>query len=196
MGVCDIIKIPLCENDSAFISIDSVYINILKDKIYKDEYYIIKDRKFTDKDVSSDGFEQFTDRLSLRSLPDFLEGTIYTYTCDKKNGKSYASIMRSVIKMLENGSRRALVTIADRFIDYENSEMNSDMDVSCLSSIHYMIGKVTLFFRASDIENELLIDLVTIYDHFVKPVYKESNVVVDVMISTCQNINNFKKIIE
>lgn len=182
------------ENDSSFITINRFYVDRKRQEVSGNRYYEIKDKKFKEKDISTEGFENFVDRPSLKNMSRFLEGTIYTYTCEKKNGKSYKNILESVSKMISKNSRRAVVTISDRFLDYENSEINRDMDVSCLNTVHYMKDKVTLFFRASDIENELLIDIVTVFDHFIKPIYKY-DVKIDLMLSTCQNIDNFLKIL-
>lgn len=189
-----VLKYPEYENDSAFISIDSDYVSNIRELVKDDNYYSVKNRKFLEKNLDSIDFEQFVkDRPSLRNMSEFLEGSIYTYTCEKKNGICYESILDNVRTMISKNSRRAFVTISDRFLDYRNSEIIKDLDVSCLSGIHYMKDKVTLFFRASDIKNELFVDIVTIYDHFIREIYGNENIKIELMISTCQNYKNLKE---
>ncbi len=94
--------------------------------------------------------------------------------------------------MLSINSRRAIITMADKLIDYERS-ITENNDVSCLSSIHYNKNSVSLFFRASDLKNELYIDIVTIFDFFIKPIYS-IDVDINFFISSCQNYSYIDKI--
>ena len=183
-----VVKRPMHEEDSAFLSVDTGFVNRLRSVLEGDEYLKLKQEKFLNKDVSSDGFYKFSYRPSLKNIPSFLEGTIYTFSCEKKNGMSYKNIIDTVKSMLDSGSRRAFVTMSDRLLDYRGS-INNDIDVSCLSSVHYKRHGVTLMFRASDIENELMVDILTIYDHFIRPVYVDKNIKIDLMISSCQNVD-------
>ena len=189
-----VLKYPECENDSAFVSLDSDYISVIRESIKDDDYYLVKNRKFLEKNLDGIDFEPFAhSRPSLRNMSNFLEGSIYTYTCEKKNGMCYEAILDNVRTMISKNSRRAFITISDRFLDYRNSEIIKGIDVSCLSGIHYTKDKITLFFRASDIKNELLIDIVTVYDYFIREIYGNRNVKIELMISTCQNYKNLKE---
>lgn len=191
----EIIKQPEFENDSMLISFNSYSIDSLRNYLINDEYYELKDEKFYLKDIISKGFERFIDKKpSLRNLSDYLEGTIYTFSCQKKNGMSYERIIKTIIDMLKVGSRRVYLNMSDRLEDYYNS-IDKKIDVSCLTGIHYKENRVSLFFRASDIENELIVDIVTIYDHFLKPVYGlKNNIKIELFASTCQNYSYLNKI--
>jgi hypothetical protein len=192
-----VFKEPEYENDSSYFRINTQYVEKIRDTIRLDEYYTVKDRMFREKDVDNSNLIRFRDeKPSLRNMPRFLEGTVYTFTCEKKNGKSYENIVETVKSMLSEGSRRALVTISDRLLDYEMSTKDSSVDVSCLSTIHYKKDSVSLFFRASDVENELTTDIVTIYDYFVLPVYEGRSIEIDIFTSSCQNVESFIKFLD
>ncbi len=139
------------------------------------------------------------DRPSLRSLQYLVDNnckisnTIYTTSIYKKNGFTtlhslLSSIHYSMMSFGKNNSRRIYVNNANTFNEYYESESNPQIDVSCLTGIHYLENKVILVFRASDIKNELLTDLITITDSFILPIYKRL-MPIDVFISTAQNIN-------
>ena len=72
------------------------------------------------------------------------------------------------------------------------------IDVSCLSNIHYLkLGTkaeptINLIFRASDIKHELFPDIILVYWFFIKPVFKDRSVNLNVFASTSQNIDAFK----
>ena len=53
-----------------------------------------------------------------------------------------------------------------------------------------LIGK---FDCVDPAKNELLIDIVTVYDYFVREIYGNRNVKIELMISTCQNYKNLKE---
>ena len=72
--------------------------------------------------------------------------------------------------------------------------MDKTVNTSCLNIIHYFKDRVTLFFRASDMRNELAYDLKLINEFFIKPVYGEKNIEVHVIASTAQNIINPKQL--
>lgn len=192
-----ILKAPTCENDSAMVSIDFNSILNLKYYISEDPYYRMKNFKFHVKDITSEGFQDFSmDRPSLRGMSKFIEGTIYTYACQGKNGMPYEKLLDTVRELLSISSRRAFVTMSDRLEDYKSS-INGGIDVSCLTGIHYKEDKVSLFFRASDLRNEFVIDMVTIYDYFVGPVYPlqvQEKLEIEVFISSCQNYDFINKL--
>jgi hypothetical protein len=194
-GKFNVIKYPMFEEDSSFFSVDKCFVEKLRALLKNDKYFQLKRQKFLRKDVSKTGFEEFSkDRPSLKNMSSFLEGTVYTFSCEKKNGKSYENVIQTVKNMLEKNSRRAFLTMSDRLLDYEYS-VDGDVDVSCLSAIHYKQNSATIMFRASDIENELLVDILTVYDFFISPVYEDKNINVDLMISSCQNIKSLEIIV-
>jgi len=139
------------------------------------------------------------DRPSLRRLQYLVDNnfkisnTIYTTSIYKKNGfNDLESMLKNIdwtlMRFGENGSRRIYVNNANTFDEYYQSESHPSMDVSCLVGIHYMVNKVILVFRASDLKNELFTDLVTITDSFILPIYKKL-MPIDILISTAQNIS-------
>ena len=146
---------------------------------YKEEKYIAFSKKGINK-------ERLKDFKCLPSLGNFdnisdLAGTIYTHTCEGKNKLDYNHIIK-FCKKFHKTSRRCAVNFADTLSDYLNPNKNT----SCLNSIHYCGDNVTLYFRASDIKNELLLDLHLIIDFFIKPVGNFKTITV--IASTAQNV--------
>lgn len=190
-----IIKRPEFENDSMLLSFNSNSIKSLRESLIEDEYYELKDEKFYCKDVNSRGFEKFVkNRPSLAKMAKYLEGTVYTFSCQKKNGMSYERILDTIKSMLILNSRRVFLTMSDRLEDYNNS-IDKDLDVSCMTGIHYKHNSVSLMFRASDIKNELIVDIVTVYDYFIRPIYGfDCNVNIEIFASSCQNYSHINKL--
>lgn len=178
-------KEPKFENDSYMFVIDleNDLLAILNRSIYPLEYIEAKYKAFDKKNISRKPFENFTNRPSLRGYSSMvnLEGSIYTYTCQSKNKLDYNHIIK-FCKKFHKTSRRCAVNFADTLHDYLDNTKNT----SCLNSIHYYKDNVTLYFRASDIKNELLLDLYTIIDFFIKPVGDFKTLTV--MCSTAQNV--------
>lgn len=168
-------------NDKFGIKMEALNLNYLSAKL----------KAFEKQDCSKSNFISFHDRPSLRNMhntPD-LKGSIYTVACENKNGMWY-NIMIETAKRKKADSRKCVVNMADKFSDY----MDSEIDTSCLNIIHYCKNKVTLFFRASDIENELLTDLITIKRYFIDPVYaNEAPPEIHVIASTAQRCDYFNR---
>lgn len=169
------------------------------------DYYEVKRQAFSDRDTRPTIFERFVDdRPSLNSLKKlrYLNSTIYTVACEKQNDLNHKELIRSIKQHLEEKphTRRCLVRFANSFSDYLYSEVYNTMDVTCLSLIHYLQEGPKLVFRASDVKNELLVDLLTINEFFLAPVYdSRSYITASVYASTAQGIdawNDFSRSIE
>ena len=191
----DVIKRPYEENDDFLIMIDEFYINEAK-KI-NDPYIDLKMNKFFDKDISKEGFEDFKDRLSLRNMDNLkdLRGSIYTFSVEERNSIPISQILLQVKELLSVGSRRAVVRMANPISEYYRSQVKSNLDVSCLSMIHYLKNQVRLVFRACDVRDETFADIVTIWWHFLKPIYRNP-ISLKIYGSTTQNHEYFDLLIE
>jgi hypothetical protein len=179
-----IYKEPQFENDSYMFVIDlekDTLASITVDAGSLD-YVGAKYKAFATKDISKKPFEKFL-RPSLAGLDDVenIEGTIYTHTCQSKNKLDYNHIIK-FCKKFHKTSRRCAINFADTLHDYLNNSKNT----SCLNSIHFYQNNVTVYFRASDVKNELLIDLHMIMDFFIRPVGNFKTLTV--MSSTAQNV--------
>lgn len=181
-----IYKAPEFENDSYMfvIEVKKDILSALDESIYPSSYVNAKYNAFTRKGINKSRLEQFTDRPSLSNFDniDDLSGTIYTYTCQGKNKLDYNHIIK-YCKHFKNKHRRCVVNFADTLHDY----LSPHKDTSCLNSIHFYKDNVTLYFRASDIKNELLLDLRMIIDFFIEPVGNFNTITV--MSSTAQNVD-------
>jgi hypothetical protein len=146
-------------------------------------YYRRKRLAFLSKSISKTRFRDFKDRPSFAQFMNQkdLSGTIYTFTCEGKNRLQYEYILK-LCKEYHNMSRRCNINFADTLYDYLNPEVNT----SCLNSIHFYKDNVTLYFRASDIKNELLIDLHLIKEFFIDRVGAFKTITV--IASTAQNV--------
>lgn len=178
-------KEPKFENDSYMFVIDlqNDEFAMLDNSIYSSVYVDAKFKAFETKNISKKPFEKFSFRPSLvdiGSLED-VSGSVYTFTCQGKNKLDYNHIIK-YCKKFHKTSRRCAVNFADTLYDYLDGKKNT----SCLNSIHYCGDNVTLYFRASDIKNELHLDLKLIKYFFIDPVGKFKTLTV--MSSTAQNI--------
>jgi hypothetical protein len=198
-------KFPKFENDSFLVKLENFKLS--QKEIYniakQDDYLNEKILMFNEQNVSPDRLKRFADnRPSLRNVDklESLRGSIYTLKAQIENGRfSYKEILEKVREMLDNNknTRRCVVRIADSFGLYYDSTKKERLDVSCLNLIHYLGDKVRLVFRASDIENELFYDILTIYLFFIQPVYDEE-VDIEIFASTAQNVSfllNLEKMI-
>ena len=151
---------------------------------------------FKNKNTDPSVFLPFVDsRPSLRSLMklDELKSTIYTVACERENNSNYESLIydiRQHLKMIPT-TRRGLLRFANSQTTYSDSEMAKPDDVTCLSFIHYLEEEAKLVFRASDIANELAIDILTINEFFLKPVYGDVKYKISVYASTAQNVTKW-----
>lgn len=179
-----IYKKPAFEDDSYMFVID-LENDELSDVPFEDVgYFDEKHKAFTDKNICKLPFLKFANRPSFASLDysEDISGTIYTSTCERKNRLDLDHIIK-LCRLNHVKSRRCAINFADTLADYADNTKNT----SCLNSIHFHKDNVTVYFRASDIENELLIDLHLIYDFFIKPVGKFKTLTV--MSSTAQRVN-------
>lgn len=168
------------------------------------DYYETKRFAFFTKDTRPQVFDRFVnDRPSLSSLSKLhhLSSTIYTTAVEKQNDLSYEELIKTVKFHLSEkpNTRRCMVRFANSFSDYVYSETYSPVDVTCLNLIHYLNEGPKLVFRASDVKNELLVDLLTINEFFLTPVYGSTGAIVSVYASTAQGVdswNEFTRLLE
>lgn len=187
-----IIKPPYFEDDSYYFIIEN-HEQLASVDVDDIPYLTAKQKAFADQDISKKSFEPYFDRPSFRGIDENndLAGTIYTYGAEHKNDYPLPILLRSV-RQHKNFSRRCMIRMADTLRDFLDPTVNT----SCLSLIHYFKDSVKLIFRASDMKNELLIDLHTIKKFFIDPVF-ENSPEIHVIASTAQNINqNFKQYIK
>lgn len=205
----EILKTPEFENDDYLIRLNAKKIPTgglafsLLNKFSPSlaSYYETKRRAFFERDVRPNVFSQFVnDRPSLRSLSELpeLKSTIYTVACERQNALEYHLLIDGVKRHLEKfpNTRRCVVRLANSFVEYSDSEMFEPADVTCLNLIHYFKDSPRLVFRASDIENELLIDILTITEFFIKPVYGDRDVVLSIYASTSQNQRSWSSFVD
>lgn len=181
-------KKPIFEDDSYYFVLEN------KDELRESsgEYLFLKRIAFAREDVSKESLAKFFDLPSFTGVKNHvnLMGTIYTASAGYKNDLPYVDIIRTV-KENKDKSRRCVVRLADSLRDY----MCEFTNTSCLNIIHYYKDSVKLFFRASDMENELLYDLQLIKEFFVDPVY-DVTPDIHVIASTAQKICNPIKLIK
>ena len=203
-----IVKKPEFENDDYLIRIDveKIPIGLSAAKILAKSseslaaYYIAKRSAFLNKDINPNAFANFIDdRPSLRMLLNLeaLDSTVYTAACEIENEIDYQSLIDRVklhLKLKPN-TRRCVVRFVNSFQKYSSSELIKHNDVTCLSLVHYLKSGPKLVFRASDIKNELLIDLLTIIEFFIKPVYDSSELQISIYSSTAQEVSSWQKFI-
>lgn len=160
-------------------------------------YLHTKRAAFELKNTTPSVFDAYVnDRPSLRSLNKFeeLDATIYTIACERANGKNYEECIDDVKSILASSTstRRGVLRFANPVSEYAESVV-APRDVTCLSMIHYLEDHCKLIFRASDVKNEIIIDLLTINEFFVAPVYNEKTYRIVVYASTAQGIEHFDK---
>ncbi len=189
------VYVPMFENDMFLLKIPQFSLNNedFEKLKFADEYLYVKSRAFSDQNIKKETFGHFKDRPSFRNFEKLnkLEGTIYTYAVEDRNGIGYNQAIYLIKNMMKinPSTKRCVLRIANSFPDYYLSEI-SGKDVSCLSIVHYKRDSVCLMFRASDVANELFIDLITIYEFFIKPV-TELPIDIEIFSSSGQNINKF-----
>lgn len=174
-----IYKEPKFENDSYMFVIEQTdVLAVPQDMAYANAKYAMFEHKAINK-IHLKDFDKPS--LSALHIVKDLAGSVYTYTCQSKNKLGYNHIIK-YCKRFHKMSRRCAINFADTLHDY----LQRDINTSCLNSIHFCNDNVTLYFRASDIKNELLLDLHLINDFFIKPVGNFKTITV--MCSTAQNI--------
>jgi hypothetical protein len=176
-------------NDDLFIKLENIDVNLAK-------YYQAKRIAFKSKDTRPNIFAEFANNRpslnSLKSLP-ALTSTIYTVACERNNGDDYESLIKKVSLHLKRkpNTRRCVLRFANSFLEYYDSELVKSIDSTCLNLIHYFGNSPKLVFRASDVTNELLVDILTIVEFFIQPVYGDQNVHLSIYASTSQNIEGW-----
>lgn len=186
------IKPPYFEDDSYYFIIEK-HEQLAQVSVDDTPYLVAKQTAFAEQNISKDQFEPYFDRPSFRGIDEIfdLSGTIYTWSAYVKNDASLSILLHN-IRRHKDFSRRCVIRMADTLVDFLDPTINT----SCLSLIHYFQDSVKLIFRASDMKNELLIDLHTIKEFFIDPVF-ENSPEIHVIASTAQNINqNFKQYIK
>ena len=181
-------KKPEFEDDSYYFVLEKNDVLVEPLEI---EYLNRKREAFDCNRIDKEFMFSFLDRPSFTGveLQYDLVGTIYTKSAEEKNNMHIDRIIKSV-KDNKDKSRRCVITIADTLKDYLDDSINT----SCLNIIHYHKDVVKLFFRASDMTNELLYDIYLIKEFFIDPVYK-NDVDIHIISSTAQNILEPKELI-
>jgi len=179
-----IIKQPKFEDDSYYFVLGS---NDRLNDVEDPTYLEAKQNAFLELDISTAGMEGHLYRTSFGVCED-LRGSIYTKSVELKNSGMYYKEIMDICKWSKDHNRRCVVRLADSFTDYQ--AINGHVSTSCLNIMHFYKNRATLFFRASDIENELLYDLHLIREFFIDRVFKTDEVFeIHVIASTAQNIN-------
>jgi len=194
-----VLKKPEFEDDSYLIEAEQFIMSSdMIDQLAEEDLYLkVKLSKFATLNIDPDEFKPFKeDRPSLRNIDevDQLVGSIYTYSAQDRNDMTYGAIIKNAKKLLSLRSRRNYIRICNSYKDYVES-LETNLDVSCLSNIHYLKDRVNLIFRASDIKNELFEDIITIYKFFIKPVY-DKPITLSIYASTSQNVEYINELTE
>ena len=209
-----ILKQPEFENDDYLFRVDATRLPKAEEALsflkkidpFSADYYWSKRQAFLSKNTDPNIFSKFVqDKPSLRSLSnlDTLDSTIYTVACERENDFNYQDILINVKKHLlqKPTTRRCMLRFANSYERYHVSETTKPLDVTCLSLIHYLTEGPKLIFRASDIKNELFIDILTINEFFIDPIYNSNfkNYQMSVYSSTAQGIldwDNFVNLLQ
>lgn len=205
-----IVKKPEFENDDYLLRLDfsklpkaEKALSALKDiDRLLAEYYWTKRQAFLTQNTDPNIFARFVDdKPSLRSLSELetLDSTIYTVACERENNSSYHNIINDVKMHVTQrpNTRRCVLRFMNGFDKYFKSEIETQTDVTCLSFIHYLNVGPKLVFRASDVKNELLVDILTINEFFIDPVYinfKEAKT--SIYSSTTQGFSSWDNFVE
>jgi len=206
-----IVKQPEFENDDYLFRIDTTKLPKAEEALpflrkidpILGEYYWSKRQAFLTKNTDPNIFSRFVkDKPSLRNLSDLdmLDSTIYTVACERENNFSYQDILINVKKHLfqKPTTRRCVLRFIDSYNKYYVSETERSLDVTCLSLIHYLAEGPKLIFRASDIKNELLVDILTINEFFIAPIYniKLKNYQTSIYSSTSQGTSDWDNFVK
>jgi|GEM_PF-6291530 len=201
-----ILKKPEYENDDYLFRIDLAKLPRAVDALVflkkidplLADYYWAKRQAFLSQDTNPDIFTKFVeDKPSLRCLSklEVLDSTIYTVACEKENDSTYQNILMNIKQHVKSHptSRRCVLRFINDFNKYFASETIKPDDVTCLSFIHYLSTGPKLVFRASDIKNELLVDILTINEFFIDPIYNSDfkNLQMSVYSSTTQGVSSW-----
>lgn len=190
-----IYKAPKHEDDSYYARFNSFFLHdeVIDEIAAKDPYLALKIDKFTNLDSSRDGFEQFTYKPSLRNLYNLADmgGSIYTVTAEDENEGWMDLILEDIKYLMIHHPTRAVLRLVKSVQDYRYSSQHSGLDVPCLNLIYYSPKCVKMVFRASDVKEELLYDVILVYKFFIKPFFNDLLVKLDLFASTTQNHTYF-----
>lgn len=207
-GFVDAYKPPLEENDSYLVRLSRFpvcEVNAIEEECGRTmaAYVAVKSRMFETLNVDPRSLIAFVDsRPSLRGLGNMLEAsakldtTNYSVACGRENGLSKDELLTNVRDVLErsSGCRRCVVRLANPGKRYLESVEDKTIDVACTLAIHFMVDRVVVYMRASDIANELIPDLVLLTKHFLHPVYGHRSVPIEIYSGTAQNISSWDRI--
>lgn len=216
MIMINIIKRPLFEDDDYLIKCNNFKIENYDKYISLDPYTKLKSEQFANFDISKEVWSEspfVKDRPALRNINnvDNMSGSIYTATCSLRNIDTihcynhinYKAHYENCIDMINRvlttrpKSRRVFMRMANSLSEYAMSELKlSDIDTTCLAGIHFLDKEFKLIFRASDIENELIPDILTIYKYFIIPVYGLEPLTMTIYSSTAQNFKSLDYAVE
>lgn len=213
-------KVPIEENDNMLLRLMNFNIDDeAYDKLLEDSYLKFKHSRFADFNVSPEGFSDFKEKTSLigSDMLDEFTDTIYTYSAIKKNEimnrklldlmnstkeekiLAFDNLMKKVSEVLSKKpkTRRCVINFASSFKEYSLSELDPayDSDISCLLNIQYMEKKVNINFRAMDLKDESFVDIVLLWKWFIKPVYGNKKIELNIYSNTTQNTPYLNKLI-
>jgi hypothetical protein len=210
-----VVKMPEYNDDDYLIKYPGFVIEQYDRYIDLDPYTSLKSKQFANFDMDPQIWLEspFLDRPALRNLNESsdMSGSIYTATCGLRNIDTiyyynhinfkahYENCIDMVKRMLEykSNSRRIFMRMANSLQQYAESELTkSVIDTTCLIGIHYMKDSFKLIFRASDVQNEIIPDILTIYKYFIVPVYDVRPLDLTIYASTAQNVGYFYKFID
>jgi len=211
-----IIKRPCFENDDYLIKCNNFKIDNYDKYISLDPYTKLKSEQFASFDISKEVWLEspfIMDHPALRSINnvDNMSGSIYTVTCSLRNidrincynDIDYRTQYENCIDMVKRvlaakpKSRRVFMRMANSLSEYTMSEIGlSNIDNTCLAGIHFLNKEFKLIFRASDIKNELISDILTIYKYFIVPVYGLEPLTMTIYSSTAQNFKSLDYVVE
>ena len=158
------------------------------------KYLLTKNYMFEHVITDPEYLEEF-DRPSLRGIAKMtaLPATIYTHAVERQNGYPLDTCLRDIREMLEKNpkTRRAMLRLVNPLVDYYDSTQKPGVDITCLNLLHFTHDGARMIFRASDIKNELIPDILTVNKHFIKPVYGDLPYKLTVFSSTAQNISSW-----
>jgi hypothetical protein len=186
-------KLAIEENDAMFFSLNDFVLTPAEiDALMSDAYLMTKIDMFRTCDTSSMRLINFNNPslqniLKLKSL----NTTIYTKSIIDKHNMELTKIIDNIKNNIDG--RRMYLNFSNVFSDYVLST-TEPTDVSCCVGMHFLKDRVSINFRANDMKNELFVDIITIYDSFIRHVYDNKKINIDVYSSTTQNIIDLEEV--
>lgn len=114
------------------------------------------------------------------------------------NGLSYEKTIEEVKSALSfrPDTKRMIVRFTNPVTEYLEGIRTEKMDTSCLALIHYFKDHCRLIFRSSNIDMELIPDLLTINEFFLKPIYQDHLFELSMYTSCASGVSSFTQVIE